>query len=291
MLKKTLSLLLSTLLCCSLVVAVFAAEGNSDVSPEPVPETVTEEVPQEPVSFYINRQPVYNAERCFINGSTYVSVAAFLDAALAECNITTKDGSLIITGTTAAGESLTVTARYGDPYLTANGRYLYVANKIRYSNGWTMAPILVLASIFNGTAYWNSINDCHAALSDNLIDSGETFYDAEQLDLLSRLIYSESGNQPLMGKIAVGNVIMNRVEHKQFPNSIYDVIYAKNQFCVVRNGSINLKPNDESVVAAKLTLEGVRITNALYFNRSGLNSWASRNCTHVATIGNHDFFA
>jgi len=291
LLKKTLSLLLSILLCCSLVVAVFAAEGSSEPAPESEPEQVVEEVPSEPVSFYINGQPIYNAERCIINGYTYVSIAEFLDAALAECAITTEDGNLIITGTTAAGESLTVIARAGNPYLVANGRYLYVAKGIRYNNGWTVAPISVLASIFNGKAFWGNANDCYAVLSDSLIQSGEEFYDAEQLDLLSRLIYSESGNQPLNGKIAVGNVIMNRIENERFPDTIYDVIYAKNQFCVVRNGSINLQPNDESVVAAKLTFEGVRLTNALYFNRSGLNSWASRNCTYVTTIGNHDFFA
>lgn len=289
MLKKILCLLLALLLSFSLAVAVFAAEG----SPAAESQTETEmEVSSEPVaSFYVNGRPVYGAELYTVEGVTYVPVATFLNAALAESTVSAADGQLVITGTTASGDSLTVTARFGDCYIVANGRYLYVENEICCYNGWTMAPIVVLASIFNGTAFWGYNNDCYAVLGDSLLTSGDQFYDAEQLDLLSHLIYSESGNQPLAGKIAVGNVILNRVEDARFPSTLYDVIYAKNQFCVVRNGTINLEPNDESIVAAKLTLEGVRLTNALYFNRKGMNSWASRNCTYVSTIGNHDFYA
>lgn len=287
MLKKILCLLLALLLSFSLAVAVFAAEGTSTAEPEPEAEV---EVPAEPVSFYLNGEPVYGSELCMLEGLTYVPVADFLLAALAESSISFADGALIISGTTASGDTLTVSARCGDCYLVANGRYVYVESEIRYANGWTMAPIATLASLFNGTAFWGTSNDCYAVLGDAPLTSGDLFYDAEQLDLLSHLIYAESGNQPLAGKIAVGNVIMNRVENERFPSTIYDVIYAKNQFCVVRNGTINLEPNEESIIAAKLTLEGIRLTNALYFNRSGLNSWAARNCTYVSTIGNHDFY-
>ena len=287
MLKRILSLLLALLIVFSLAVAVFAAEGDSTAAPET--ETVVDE-PSEPVSFFVNGQPVYGYDPCMISGVTYVPVAGFLTAALTESSIAFQEGQLIITGVTSSGEALTVTARYGDSYIVANGRYLYLENKVCYSNGWTMAPIAILASIFSGTAFWGNNNDCYAVLGDSLLISGDLFYDTEQLDLLSHLIYAESGNQPLTGKIAVGNVILNRVEDDRFPSTLYDVIYAKNQFCVVRNGTIKLEPNEESIVAAKLTLEGIRLTNALYFNRSGLNSWAARNCTYVSTIGNHDFY-
>lgn len=284
MLKRVLSLLLVMLLCFSLAVAVFAAEASSE---EETP--VDTEVQAPPVSFYVDGTPIYNAPRCTVRGVTYVPVATFLDAALLESNLSIVDDALVITGATVSGELLTVSARAGDCYLIANGRYLYVQNEICFYNGWTMAPITVLASIFNGTAFWSN-GDCYAAFGDTLLTSGDQFYNAEDLDLLSRLIHAESGNQPLRGKISVGNVIFNRMEDTRFPDTLHGVIYAKNQFSVVRNGTIKRAANEESVIAAKLTLEGVRLTNALYFNRKGMNSWASRNCTYIYTIGNHDFY-
>lgn len=279
MLKKILCLLLTLLVASSLVIAGLAAEGISAAEPET----------ESSVSFYVDGQPVSDAALRVINGVTYVPVVPFLKTALTQSTVSTEDGQVTVSGTTSTGEALTVTARCGDCYITANGRYLYVANNVCYVDGWTAAPIVVLASIFNGTAFWGE-NNCYAVLGASLLASGSAFYDADQLDLLSRLIYSESGNQPLTGKIAVGNVILNRVESASFPSTIYEVIYEKNQFCVVRNGSINRTPNAESIVAAKLTLENVRLTNALYFNRTGLKSWASRNRTYVSTIGSHDFY-
>ncbi|HJC41086.1 MAG TPA: cell wall hydrolase, partial [Candidatus Intestinimonas pullistercoris] len=104
----------------------------------------------------------------------------------------------------------------------------------------------------------------------------------------------ESGNQPLDGKLAVGTVIMNRVESPLFPNTIYDVIFAPNQFTPAQNGTIHREPNAESVIAAKLILEGIRVGgNSLYFVNPSIspNSWAQRNRTYVTTIGAHSFFS
>jgi len=42
---------------------------------------------------------------------------------------------------------------------------------------------------------------------------------------LAQNIYFEAGNQPLAGKIAVVNVVLNRVEHDKFPNNVCDVVY------------------------------------------------------------------
>ena len=55
---------------------------------------------------------------------------------------------------------------------------------------------------------------------------------------LSRVIYAESGNQPLDGKIAVGNVIMNRVKSLIFPTQWRGVLAQKNQFTTYRSGKL-----------------------------------------------------
>lgn len=54
----------------------------------------------------------------------------------------------------------------------------------------------------------------------------------KELKMLTCVIYLEAGNQPYKGKLAVGNVVMNRVKNKHFPNTITKVIYQS----AVRNG-------------------------------------------------------
>ena len=115
-----------------------------------------------------------------------------------------------------------------------------------------------------------------------------------QMAILSRIIYAESGNQSLDGKIAVGNVVLNRVASPRFPNTVYEVIFQRNQFTPAMTGSINRTPSAESVIAAKLCLDGANTAgDALYFVNPNMSpySWASRNRPYVATIGAHAFFA
>ena len=124
--------------------------------------------------------------------------------------------------------------------------------------------------------------------------SGSAYYNSDDLFWLSRVIYTESGNQPLEGKMAVGNVVLNRVKHPSFANTIEGVLAQKNQFTTYWSGHIGRStPNAESVIAAKLVLDGgvvEEVKNALYFDSTG-NSWASRNRTCVAVIGGHRFYA
>lgn len=79
-------------------------------------------------------------------------------------------------------------------------------------------------------------------------------YDANDLDVLSRIIEAEAGGEPYQGKIAVGQVILNRVVSTEFPNSIKSVVYQSGQFSPVMNGSINNKASDDSIRAAKEVL-------------------------------------
>ena len=66
----------------------------------------------------------------------------------------------------------------------------------------------------------------------------------------------------------MGDVVLNRVASDEFAgqNTVYDVIFAKNQFEVVINGMIYMEPSDTAVKAAKLALEGYDVTNgSTYF--------------------------
>lgn len=86
-------------------------------------------------------------------------------------------------------------------------------------------------------------------------------YTEEELDLLSRLIFSEGGTESYETKLKIGSVVMNRVtEDANFPDTIHEVIYQKNQFSVTTskiNGVVMIdRPADEeSKRAAKEVLD------------------------------------
>lgn len=263
------------------------AEAESETEEEP---TVEEELPPA-VSFYVNEQPVYDAPLYWLNDVAYAPVRPFFQAALSNCDIQWQDGQALISGETAAGETLSVAARPGSCYVEANGRCLYVADGVQLIDSTTMIPLDLLAKLFNGGVATDEAGVAHVTLGDTLLTAGEDRYDGDWLNLLAHLIFAEAGNQPMRGKIAVGNVVLNRVNSPLFPNTLYRVVYQSNQFSVVNDGAINKTPSEEAVTAAKLCLEGAKVTDALFFNVRGLRCWAALNRPYVTTIGNHDFYA
>lgn len=120
--------------------------------------------------------------------------------------------------------------------------------------------------------------------------------DSDAVYWLSRIISAESQGEPLEGKIAVGNVVLNRVKSSEFPNTIYGVIFDDRwggQFEPVRNGTIYQTPTEESVEAAKLCLAGTNVVgDSLYFLAPALaqNFWIVENREYVTTIGCHEFY-
>lgn len=114
---------------------------------------------------------------------------------------------------------------------------------------------------------------------------------SSNLDLLSRLVYSEARGEPYKGQVAVAAVVLNRVSHSSFPNSISGVIYQSGAFDVVSDGQINLTANSTAKKAAQDALNGWDPTSGCiyYFNpKTATSSWIwSR--PQVLTIGNHIF--
>lgn len=99
-------------------------------------------------------------------------------------------------------------------------------------------------------------------------------YIGEDLDLLAALIHAEAGNQDMVGKRLVADVVLNRVASPKFPNDISGVIYDPGQFSPVRNGSLTHALNGgttaEDREAARLALVEGRIdTQILYFCAGG----------------------
>ena len=193
-------------------------------------------------------------------------------------------------------DDLSLTAAAGGDYMVANGRYLYAQDGLIQLNGRVAAPVRLLARVYNLNVAYNTENDLVILIrqegGEPYLADASAVYDGDTLYWLSRIINAESGNQPLAGKIAVGNVVMNRVRDPRFPDTLYDVLFQKNQFTPAASGSIYREPNEESVVAAMLVMDGAQVTpNALFFNAAGATrSYAARNRTYVATIGDHAFY-
>ena len=233
---------------------------------------------------YVDGVLLENAHAEIYDQVTYVSFTALVSALLPGASVTWETDRAV-----ARADGLTVSARPGALYLEANGRYLYVADGILTGNNETLVPVRTLAQALGASVSWDGA--VQISSEGEALVSGDQFYDEDSVFLLSRIIYNESGNQPMEGKIAVGNVLLNRVAHPSFPSTLYDVIYQPGQFYPEQTGCMSKTPNTDSVIAAKLCLEGaVVVEDAYWFNGAGKSCWASRNKECVAVIGNHKFY-
>ena len=97
------------------------------------------------------------------------------------------------------------------------------------------------------------------------IVSSEAIYD-DELYLLASVIYGEGRGEPYEGQVAIGAVVLNRVESETFPNSIYEVVYQNGAFSAVNDGQIYLGVDENAINAAKDALNGADPTGgALYY--------------------------
>lgn len=140
-----------------------------------------------------------------------------------------------------------------------------------------------------------------STLYSNIVSrSGTTIrnnYSSDELYWMARIIHAEAEAEPYTGKVAVGNVIMNRVRSNLFPNTIYGVIfeYYKNipQFSPVADGTIYNNPSAESIQSAKDALNGAKpVGSSTYFFNpdKSAGKWIVANKTYVQRIGNHVFY-
>ncbi len=113
------------------------------------------------------------------------------------------------------------------------------------------------------------------------------------VDLLARLISAESRGEPYEGQVAVGAVVLNRVNHASFPNSISEVIYQSGAFSCLYDGQFDQPVAESSYRAARDALNGWDPSNGAiyYFNpATATSSWIwSRPA--IVTIGKHMFCA
>lgn len=112
-----------------------------------------------------------------------------------------------------------------------------------------------------------------------------------EIDLLARVINGEARGECFEGQIAVGAVILNRVKHPSFPNTIYDVIFQKGAFTAVNDGQFRKKVTDSCRIAAIEALNGKDPTNGAiyYYNPKTATCKWIKSRKPIKTIGNHLF--
>ena len=112
------------------------------------------------------------------------------------------------------------------------------------------------------------------------------------LYLLSRMIAAEARGEPYVGQVAVGAVILNRVRHPSFPNSIAGVIYQPGAFSAIDDGQWQKTPiTDSARRAARDALSGWDPTGGAiyYYNPAKTTSKWIYSRPVVTTIGAHVF--
>lgn len=120
-------------------------------------------------------------------------------------------------------------------------------------------------------------------------------YDISEEDvyLLACLVCAEAESEPYEGKLAVANVVLNRLSSGKYGNSISSVIYARGQFSVVTNGRLNRfmtkGPNSGSIQAAKEAVSGVNnVPDYHSFRTASSGNYGRYN--NYSIIGNQVFY-
>lgn len=111
------------------------------------------------------------------------------------------------------------------------------------------------------------------------------------VDLLARVISAEARGEPYAGQVAVGAVILNRVEHPSFPSTIAGVVYQPGAFTCMDDGQIDQLVAESAVRAAREALGGADPSGGAiyYFNPSTATSAWIWSRPLIKVIGNHRF--
>lgn len=254
----------------------------------------------------LNNKGLWNYERVSVSvGQNILSVKGFVHKGV--YYIPFRAAADAISGSSYSYNSGTRTSTMRAPGLEivagdgcfvtyANGRVLFnTLPNVIMSDGRIYIPANVFAKSVGMSV--DSVNgSVRISGSYSPILSGDKFYRQDEVFWLGRIIHAESRGESLIGQIAVGNVVLNRVRSAYYPNTIYGVIFDRKygvQFSPVLDGSIYNTPSYNATLAAKICLEGYDVSQgAFFFLNTALatSSWIPLNRAYAFTIGNHDFY-
>ncbi len=228
-----------------------------------------------------------------INDHTYVPLRSFANALGIGVSYDSSSRTM-----TLSGSGLYLTATDGGFVTYVNSRpFFSFSPNVIMSNGRMYIPGSALAKALGLKVDYVSSTVASYSGSYNPAKPASQYYRDDEVLWLARIINAEAGGESLLGQIAVGDVILNRVKSAQFPNTIYGVIFDRRygiQFSPVANGTVYNTPTYTATLAARICLEGTSLTDtAMYFLNPRLSTsvWISNNRPYVYSIGGHDFYS
>lgn len=116
-------------------------------------------------------------------------------------------------------------------------------------------------------------------------------YSSSDFNLLARVISAEARGESYSGQVAVGAVILNRVEHPSFPDTLSGVIYQKGAFTCLSDGQFYEAVADSAYAAARDAINGLDPSGGAiyYYNpKTSTSKWILSRPV-ITTIGRHRF--
>lgn len=276
-------ILLFIIMCMTQLQATFKADDSIEFTP--------------PVCITVNGSYIKtDSEPYLLDGVTYVPVRAISEALKCdeiEWHQETKNVVIKHNGTA-------ISMFAGEKTAYINNKEVTVSGDVFIKNDRTYVPVRFISESLDADVLWDNSTYTVKILKDGITVPNECIkertYTDSDLYWMSRIIHAESAGEPNLGKIAVGNVVINRVKSSEYPNTVYDVIFDTNygvQFQPVLNGTIYNTPTQSCIIAAKLALNGESVVNdSLFFlnENTAQNFWIVNNRTYLMTIGNHSFY-
>lgn len=111
------------------------------------------------------------------------------------------------------------------------------------------------------------------------------------INLLARIISAEGRGESYVGQVAIGAVILNRIEHPSFPDTLQGVIYQNGAFTAIVDGQFNEPVSESAYYAARDALSGWDPTGGCiyYFNPQKTSDSYMHSREVVKVIGDHYF--
>ena len=239
-----------------------------------------------PIEVIINNEKITTDTGAFLeNGITYVPVRSISEALGASVSWDSESRTASVT----LGEN---TVSFSEHTENAENAAVVFENTL-------FVPVRTLAQAFGIDAQWDE-NYYQVHLTAQNIEVPDEYIDTDfrnsDILLIAQVLQCECASSPFEGKIAVANIITNRVAHHQFPSSVEEVIYDRRggsvQFPLAYNGRINNIPSTECILAAKCALSGTVVAkDCLFFQADWVkNSWINQNRTFSLSSGGNSFF-
>ncbi len=116
-------------------------------------------------------------------------------------------------------------------------------------------------------------------------------YSGSDINLLAKLIAAEARGESYTGQVAVGAVVLNRVSHSSFPDTVAGVIYQKGAFSCVNDSNWSVSPNATSLKAARDCINGWDPSGGAiyYYNPAKTSNAFMYSRPVITTIGRHVF--